>query len=439
MTPLPTGWHCASLAELGIRTQPGFASGVHTRTSIGIPHLRPMNISRLGQIDMSDVKYVEDGTDRRVAHGDVLFNNTNSPALVGKTAYVASVEPLAYSNHMTRLRYDPAAIDGRFLAYQLHGLWAAGYFKAICSNHVNQASVASGRLAQVEIAVASLEEQRRIVGMLEDHLSRLDAADRGAAAAVARTAPLIASDAMRIASGAGARLTGERVMFGDVARLVPKGWRESTVGAEASLIEYGTSAKTNKDARGGSVPVIRMGNLQRGRLELGKLAYLPRDHPDLATKLLLDGDLLFNRTNSAELVGKSAVYERQRGGPHSFASYLIRAHFKADLRPAWASMVINSPLGRSYIASVASQQVGQANVNGTKLKAFPLLVPPIDEQDRLLRDHLELIEGGERLRKQHEVIRDRSSVLRRALLQAAFSGQLTGRSSDLDRAEEATA
>src|SRR5664280_2444475 len=136
MKDLPPDWATATLADLGVQAQPGFASGAHNRLGSGVAHLRPMNVSRDGRLDLRDVKYVEDKSDRRVQHGDVLFNNTNSPELVGKTALVSAPTPLAFSNHMTRLR-PGNGLDAGFLAHQLHALWVGGYFQRICSNHVN--------------------------------------------------------------------------------------------------------------------------------------------------------------------------------------------------------------------------------------------------------------------------------------------------------------
>ena len=129
-------------ANLALRQGPGFASGKHNSEGDGVVHLRPMNVTREGQIDLGDVRYVQDATNHQVHAGDVLFNNTNSPVLVGKTALVTSQTPLGYSNHMTRLR-PPQELRSDFLAHQLHWLWMKGYFQTVLNNHVNRASVGS--------------------------------------------------------------------------------------------------------------------------------------------------------------------------------------------------------------------------------------------------------------------------------------------------------
>ena len=100
--------------------------------------------------------------------------------------------------------------------------------------------------------------------------------------------------------------------------------------------------------------------------------------------ILEEGDVIFNRTNSAELVGKTAVYKRSF--PESiFASYLIRVQvFNEIYNPDFLSFFINSYFGRLYINSVVAQQVGQANVNGTKLSNMPIPLPNKKEQDRIV-------------------------------------------------------
>lgn len=297
-------------------------------------------------------------------------------------------------------------------------------------------SAISGKtLRQHPIPTPPIDEQRRIVDILEDHLSRLDAADAELEALPRRLRALDGAQAVRMFCGNGLPAGPESVALGDHTMSVPNGWRTSNVGTEADLVEYGTSAKTHATCGADDVPVIRMGNLQGGQLVLDKLAYLPRSHPDVSAKALEPGDLLFNRTNSAELVGKSAVYYGV-GRPVTFASYLIRVRFGPNVEPDWANLLINSPLGRRHIASVASQQVGQANVNGTKLKAFPLLLPPRDVQRQMLDEFRSWKIGAARLQAGANQGRARCALLRRALLDAAFSGRLTGRSSDLECAEE---
>ena len=145
--PTPSRWGQVSLADISADVSPGFASGKHNSDGAGIPHLRPMNVDRDGQIDLSVVKSVAASDGIELKQGDVLFNNTNSAELIGKTAVVSRRESgFAFSNHMTRVRPE-SGVDPVFVARQLHFLWMSGYMKHRCTNHVNQASISSKTLA----------------------------------------------------------------------------------------------------------------------------------------------------------------------------------------------------------------------------------------------------------------------------------------------------
>jgi type I restriction enzyme S subunit len=114
---LPQGWIWIRLEDISQKINPGFPSGKHNRNSQGIPHLRPMNINANGQIDLSDVKYVQFDDYDHLLKGDVLFNNTNSPELIGKTAYIKDNTNWAYSNHITRIRLNTSLINPAWISY----------------------------------------------------------------------------------------------------------------------------------------------------------------------------------------------------------------------------------------------------------------------------------------------------------------------------------
>ena len=160
---LPAGWALVCIDDIAGDVRPGFASGRHNLTGSGVPHLRPMNIDRLGRIDMAVTKSVAAGQGAELTAGDVLFNNTNSPELVGKTTVISKREQgHAFSNHMTRLRVEPG-VSPAFVSAQLHFLWMAGYLRQRCTNHVNQASISSNTLgSSIPLLLPPPEEQRSI-------------------------------------------------------------------------------------------------------------------------------------------------------------------------------------------------------------------------------------------------------------------------------------
>ncbi len=215
---------------------------------------------------------------------------------------------------------------------------------------------------------------------------------------------------------------------------LPDGWCWANIDSLASRIQYGTSAKTSGDDPTG-VPVVRMGNIIDGALDFRALKYLPQDHEEFPDLFLRPGDLLFNRTNSAELVGKSAVYA---GYPErcSFASYLIKVEIIQGCDPRWASFVLNSSFGRHWIASVVSQQVGQANVNGTKLKACPIPLPPATEQQRVVSTIEQVFSNEESILESVRFNLVRCARLRQAILKWAFEGILVDQNPNDEPAEQ---
>jgi type I restriction enzyme S subunit len=203
---------------------------------------------------------------------------------------------------------------------------------------------------------------------------------------------------------------------------LPGGWRWANVGMISEKIQYGTSEKAGEDNLG--IPVIRMGNIQDGKLTLENLKYFPKEWSEIGDYLLQDGDVLFNRTNSAELVGKTCVYKIHHL-PAVFASYLIRVKvIRNAYNPDLLSFFVNSFYGRKYIGSVATQQVGQANVNGTKLSQMPISLPPFAEQCRIVADverRLSIADGVEKTVGQSLA---QAKRLRQSILKKAFEGRL---------------
>ena len=164
---------------------------------------------------------------------------------------------------------------------------------------------------------------------------------------------------------------------------LPEGWSLIKVIEAAKFIQYGTSVKSDGNADTG-IPVLRMGNIRDGKIDLSDLKFMTSQGNDVATFLLKSGDLLFNRTNSPELVGKTAVFNLDLKAV--FASYLIRLHsdeelLLSDLICYW----INSPWGREWARKVKTDGVSQSNINATKLGEMPMPLPPLTEQHEIVR------------------------------------------------------
>lgn len=170
---------------------------------------------------------------------------------------------------------------------------------------------------------------------------------------------------------------------GQVPFEIPATWLWSRIGEVALFTQYGTSEKSEPSAQG--VPVLTMGNIQDGLVIWSNEKRIPASSEGLPSLFLKKFDLLYNRTNSAELVGKTGIYLGE-DDCRTFASYLIRIRCStANSLPAYVNLAMNAPVFRkTQIMPLIKQQTGQANVNGTALKNMLIPFPPLAEQHRIV-------------------------------------------------------
>lgn len=177
---LPKGWESRYIRDLTRDVLSGFACSRKKAATNGAVHLRTHNIGLDGQLDLSTIvripKELVDTSIFCLKAGDVLFNNTNSVELVGKTALVREDLPFAFSNHITRLRPETEIITSEWLALALRRMWQEGYFKKACRRWIGQAGFNPGMLATVELPVPPLDQQRRIVARTQELFGRIDRA-----------------------------------------------------------------------------------------------------------------------------------------------------------------------------------------------------------------------------------------------------------------------
>lgn len=158
---------------------------------------------------------------------------------------------------------------------------------------------------------------------------------------------------------------------------IPPSWEWCRLGDIANGFQYGTSTKSKINGR---VPVLRMGNIQNGRVLLEELVYT--DNESEIEKYSIEyNDLLFNRTNSRELVGKTAIYSFQEKA--IYAGYLIKYSMILS-NSHYINYVMNSPFHYQWCAKVRSDAIGQSNINATKLQSYIVPLPPLEEQKEIV-------------------------------------------------------
>ena len=197
---------------------------------------------------------------------------------------------------------------------------------------------------------------------------------------------------------------------------MPDGWAWTRIISISQDLPYGTARKSEKT---GDVAVIRMGNLQSGEITYKDLVY-SSNKADIEKYQLLPGDLLFNRTNSAELVGKTAIY---RGTlPAIYAGYLIRLRMFLDSE--YTNAVMNSGYAKAYCDMVRTDAINQSNINAQKLGKFLIPVPPLAEEKAISKTLAIIFSLINDIEDRCFAIRETIEAAKAKILDLAIRGQL---------------
>ncbi len=480
----PAGWVETTVGDVVLEIRSGYSSGKHNQTGQGIPHLRPMNVSPVGEISMEDVRYISpDVGSLRLAENDVLFTNTSSTVWVGKTALVKSPGDWAFSNHMTRLRVADG-MSPEFVARQLHYLCINGYFAFHCKKHINQSSIAGKQLAEdVPFRLPPAKEQKRIASKLRRLLIRerrlrqdLDALPalmqqyRATVLEAACTGRLVPTEAelackeqreYQPAPVLLERILNERRAKWEAVQLakmraagkepeddkwrekyeepappktpvsveLPAGWTWANLDQLKHFSIYGPRF-SNRDYASAGTPVLRTSDINpSGKVDVATAPKLRLNYEDLSKYYVWQGDLLITRTGS---LGTVAVFNDEiKAIP---GAYLIHFRLAAPTITSWyVFQVLRSPRGQEYLQGQGTG-IGRQNLNVPILDAFPIPLPPLAEQERIVAEinrSMEIIESIESLVT--SVLED-SSRLRVSLFHHAVSGNMVSQSRQDGRA-----
>lgn len=197
---------------------------------------------------------------------------------------------------------------------------------------------------------------------------------------------------------------------------VPKGWEVKKVDEISDFVQYGLNQASSDT---GSIPMFRMNNIVNGEMQEYPLVYVDLNDAVLSQYILQNGDILFNRTNSLELVGKVGVFRSE--GNYVFASYLIRIRVSKDNNPYFINYVLNSYLIQCSLRSKATPAVSQANINSKSLRMTLIMVPTNKaEQDNIV-EKIENFESYIENRKQKVAVLER---LKKSLMQNLLTGKV---------------
>jgi type I restriction enzyme S subunit len=363
-----------------------------------VSFLRMADVSELGTTTLGKIRsYGEVRTGYTPFRtGDVLIAKITPCFQNGKIAQAQLEREIGAGStefHVVRAGKD---VDAGYLLRFLRQDWIRIEGELRMTGSGGQRRVPEAYLRNLMIPLPSIAKQKRIATVL-DQVDTLRAKRREAMALLGYLAQSVFLD-----------------MFGDPARN-PLGWPVGKVGDLLSSANYGSSAKADME---GDIPVLRMNNITAsGDVDMRDLKYLPKEQVS-EKHLVRAGDVLFNRTNSAELVGKTAIYRLAE--EVAYAGYLVRLRVSEENHPEYLAAFLNSRYAKRVLRSMSKSIVGMANINAKEVQSMKILIPPLTEQKRFAAA-ITQVEAAKEPHRAHLATLDE---LFTSLQHRAFSGTL---------------
>jgi len=295
------------------------------------------------------------------------------------------------------IRVDDSKVDPFYLRHFLKSKEFNKIKDSNCSG-ATQKAIGNEKLSKIKIPLPSLSVQKKIVKLLD----RAEQAKQKRKEANKRTKDYLSSSFI--------------TLFGDPSEN-PQKFPIIKIREIVSCAEYGTSKKANEDEEG--IPILRMNNITyEGEWDFSDLKHIQFDEKETKKYLLTKGDLLFNRTNSKELVGKTAVFRSDK--KMVYAGYLIRVKTNDKANSEYISAFLNSSYGKKILFNMCKNIVGMANINAQELQNIEIPLPPIELQQKFAK----IVEQVEKLKEKQQKSKEKINEIFNSLMQKAFKGEL---------------
>jgi len=398
-------WEMKPLGEDGLLlgVHPGFACGKKDITG-GVPHLRMNNISKDGLIEMSLVRRiprdVAEARNRFAEPGDILFNNTNSTELVGKSCiFTGWQERCTFSNHLTRIRPNAEKLCVEWLFMCLRDMWLQGYFAANCVEFVGQSAFNKDKLLELKIPVPPLSEQRRIVARVEALTGRLKQARQARQAALAE-----------------AETVFQRALEDAFADEITEDWREVPV---EQLFEVVSGQFSPLDPKFKHLPYLGPEHIESGT---GRIIGERRSVEELKMR---SGKYLFTPEHIVYSKIRPALRKvclPDYTGLCSADMYALKPNIHAVKREFLLFLLLAPPFSQYAVDN--SDRNAMPKINRETLFGFTFHLPEIPEQERIAKLLLTLRSKTDELQRLQREVETELAAFVPALLAKAFRGEL---------------
>jgi type I restriction enzyme S subunit len=383
------GWKTVKLGEVARFDK---FQGFHS----GLPYVG------LEDIESGTRRFIGSRADKEVQSTTFMFNPNH--VLYGRLRpYLRKVLVPDFAGHCSTEIFPILAtpvLDRSFLSYWLISESVTKQIDNLC-NGARMPRANMEAALELETPLPPLAEQKRIVALLDKAFAGIDT--------LSSNAKTRSSEALHV-------FEQERdSLFANSDNK----YSETTISDITTRLQYGTSEKSSSAGR---YVVLRMGNIQDGEIDYEDLKYTSSQEV-IDQYCLKPGDVLFNRTNSPQWVGKSAIYRGEM--PAVFAGYNIKIHTIADkVDSEFLTFFLNSDRAMSFGRSTFISSVNQANINAEKLRSYRLPLPPLREQ-KVIANRLSKIKKMSReLAAIYQNSLTQSHRLKAAILTSAFNGTL---------------
>ena len=369
-------WEYKKLGEVCILLN-GFAFKSEKYVDNGIRVMRITNVQK-GEIVDDDPKFYPMSSQSEIQRY-MLKENDLLVSLTGNVGRVGLLQrellPAALNQRVACLRLKGNSTDLRYLFHLMN----SNLFENECivnSQGIAQKNMSTKWLSDYKLPVPPIDDQQRIVAEL-DCLNEMIAVKQEQLKEFDKLAQSIFYD-----------------MFGRGTS--QQQWEHTTIGSISEEIKYGTSSPATPNGR---YKYLRMNNMTNdGYLDLSDLKYIDVDANDYEKYVVRRGDVLFNRTNSRELVGKTVLFDFDE--EMIIAGYIIRVRLKPMANPCFVVRYMNLPEQKEYLRGLCRGAIGQANINAKELQAIPIPLPPLSLQQQFA-DKISAIEAQKELVKQN--------------------------------------
>ena len=359
----------------------------------GLPFIATKDVSPLGTIDYNNGVRIPNYEEYKVAPANSVFICAEGGSAGKKFAYVE--KDVCFGNKLFCITPKDKAIKGKFIYHFVQSDNFRGQFFSLLTGLIG--GVSGKKFQTIEIPVPSLSEQQSIVDYLDSAFAKIDAMKANAEKA----------------------LTEARALFQKALSkaIEPKeGWEEKKLGDICSDIRYGTSTPSNEN---GEYKYLRMNNITNdGFLDVSHYKTISLPEKELEKCLVKRGDIIFNRTNSRELVGKSCVFTEDEN--MVIAGYLIRIRLKEGFEPQFITYSMNLQRSLGLFQHLIVGAVHQANISANNIQKVIINYPLLSEQQSIVETLDSLKTKVDRLQANFDKISQECDALKQAILRQVF-------------------